>query len=110
MDDLKSRFMSTTKDFKDVPTLKTKMSSPPKRRMKDDKATAEKCSLILFFTKYVREEVPKLLNSTRKLSDFTPYMYIIHLANRLFYGHMKGNLKQTILSVSQGLSFTCHAC
>ncbi len=82
MDDLKSRLMNTTKDFKDVPTLKTKMSSSPKRRMKDDKATAEKCSLILFFTKYVREEVPEL-NSTRKLSDFTPYMYIIHLANSM---------------------------
>jgi hypothetical protein len=35
--------------------------------MKDDKATVEKCSLILFFTKYVREKVLKLLNSTRKL-------------------------------------------
>jgi hypothetical protein len=34
--------MNTTKDFKDVPTLKTKMSSPPKRRMKDDKTTMEK--------------------------------------------------------------------
>jgi hypothetical protein len=43
------------------------VSSPPKRRMKDDKATVQKCSLILFFTKYVREEVPKLLNCTRKL-------------------------------------------
>jgi hypothetical protein len=67
MDDLKSLFMSTTKDFKDVPTLKTNVSSPPKRKMKDDKATMEKCSLILFFTKYVREKVLKLLNSTRKL-------------------------------------------
>jgi hypothetical protein len=67
MDGLKSLFMSTTKDFKDVPTLKTNVNSPPKRRMKDGKAIVEKCSLILFFTKYVREKVPKLLNSTRKL-------------------------------------------
>jgi hypothetical protein len=67
MDDLKGRFMSTTKDFKDVPTMRTKVSCPPKRRMKDDKTTMEKCSLILFFIKYVREEVPKLLNSIRKL-------------------------------------------
>jgi len=58
MDDLKSQLMNTTKDFKDVPTLRTNVSSPPKRRMKDDKATVQKCSLILFFTKYVREEVP----------------------------------------------------
>jgi hypothetical protein len=31
--------MNTTKDFKDVPTLMTNVNSPPKRRMKDDKAT-----------------------------------------------------------------------
>jgi hypothetical protein len=98
------------KDFKDVPTLKTKVSSPPKRRMKDDKTIVEKCSLILLFTKYVREEVPKLLNFTRKLLVFTPYPYIIHLAIRLFYGHMKGTMKQIVLNVSQGLSFTCHVC
>ncbi len=42
--------MSTTKDFKDVLTMRTKVSSPPIRKMKDDKATMEKCSLILFFT------------------------------------------------------------
>jgi hypothetical protein len=48
--------MSTTKDFKDVPTLRTNVSSPPKRKMKDDKTTVEKCSWILFFTKYVREK------------------------------------------------------
>jgi hypothetical protein len=59
--------MNTTKDFKDVPTLMTNVNSPPKRRMKDDTAPVQKCSLILFFTKYVREEVPKLLNCTRKL-------------------------------------------
>jgi hypothetical protein len=67
MDDLKSQFMSTTKDFKDVPTLKTNVSSLPKRRIKDDKTIVEKCSWISFFTKYVREKVPELLNSTRKL-------------------------------------------
>jgi hypothetical protein len=59
MDDLKSQLMSTTKDFKDVPTMRTKVTFPPKRRMKDDKTTVEKCSLILFLTKYVREEVLK---------------------------------------------------
>ncbi len=59
--------MSTTKDFKDVPTMRKKVSSPPKRRIKDDKTTMENCSLILFFTKYVREEVLELLNSIRKL-------------------------------------------
>jgi hypothetical protein len=92
--------MSTTKDFKVVPTLRTNVSSLPKRRMKDDKTTMEKCSWILFFTKYVREKVPELLNSTKKLWIFTPYLYIIYLANKLFYGRMKGTMKQTILSVS----------
>jgi len=67
MDDLKSRLMSTTKDFKDVPTLRTNVSSPPKRIMQDDKTTVKKCSWILFFTKYVREKVLELLNSTKKL-------------------------------------------
>jgi hypothetical protein len=42
--------MSTTKDFKNVPTLRTNVSSLPKRRMKDDKTIVEKCSWISFFT------------------------------------------------------------
>jgi len=67
MDDLKSRLMSTTKVFKDVPTLRTNVSSLPKRRMKDDKTTVEKCSWISFFTKYVREKVLELLYFTKKL-------------------------------------------
>jgi syntaxin 5 len=50
VDDLKSRLMSTTKDFKDVLTMRTEVSSPPKRRMKDDKAAVQKFSLLLLFT------------------------------------------------------------